>query len=139
MLAQMKEMAPAGGPPVTWAGWGTLAGVIITATFLIYDRLVGKGKAESKVAEKIDNLCRQIDDMEGKLVVVDGLTETVRELVFEWRGVGGTNGYKSLIREIDETVQAIQKRNDRIDAIHEEDERRSGGLQRRRTDAGDFS
>jgi hypothetical protein len=118
-------------------GWGGFVFSLIACGVLVWDRVVGKGKAVASLDGKIEHLCEQIDHMEGRLTVVDGLTTTVRELVFEWRGVDGNNGYKSIIRENQRRITEIEKRNWQIDAVreaHEADLRRSGGKQRRESD-----
>lgn len=115
-------------------GWGGFIFGFIACAILIWDRVIGKGKSLANLDNKIDGLCEKIEDMEGKLVVVDGLSRSVGELVFEWRGVDGSNGYKSIIRRHDQEIIAIQRRNDRIDAVREEDLRRSHGQQRRSMD-----
>ena len=120
--------------PTSVGGWvGLLAGSTALG-LLVVDRLTARGKSLAKLDTKIDTLCDRIDDMDGRLKVVDGLAETVGELVFEWRGVDGNNGYKSIIREHDRRLDEIQQRNLRIDAIREEDDRRSGGKHRRMMD-----
>jgi hypothetical protein len=106
-------------------------------TLLIVDRLTARGKSLAKLDNKIDGLCDRIDDMDGRLTAVDGLAKTVGELVYEWRGVDGENGYKSIIRNDHRRIDAIEKRNNIIDALkqaHDDDIRRSGGQQRRQSD-----
>lgn len=115
-------------------GWGGFCFSLIACGVLVWDRVVGKGRAVATLDNKIDGLCAQLEDMEGKLTVVDGLAQSVRDLVFEWRGLDGRNGYKSIIRENQKRLAAIERRNDRLDAIREEDERRSGGQRRRLID-----
>lgn len=83
---------------------------------------------------KLDTLCADVEELDSRLDVVDGLADSVRELTQEWRGVDGTNGYKSIIRRHDSELIEIRRRNDRLDAVREEDERRSGGQHRRKMD-----
>lgn len=102
---------------------------------LVVDRLTTRGKNLATIDRKLDGLCDQITDMEGELKVVDGLAESVRELTQEWRGVPGSdNGYRSIIRANQRRLDAIEKRNDGLDAVRKEDERRSGGQHRRLMD-----
>lgn len=115
-------------------GWGGFLFSLIACGVLVWDRLLGKGRAAAGLNGKIDNLCEKIEDMEGRLEVVDGLSRSVTELLFEWRGVDGNNGYKSIIRDNRNRIEKIEKRNDAIDAVRKEDERRSGGLHRREID-----
>lgn len=115
-------------------GWGGFLFGFIACVILIWDRVIGRGKSLADVDNKLDKMCKQIEDMAGELVVVDGLGKSVAELVYEWRGVDGNNGYKSIIRDNQRRIGQIEKRNDRLDAVREEDERRSGGLHRRAID-----
>lgn len=118
-------------------GWGGFLFSLIACGVLVWDRIAGKGKATADLKSDIRELCGKIEDMEGRLEVVDGLTVSVRELVFEWRGVDGKNGYKSIIRSNESRITDIEKRNYIIDAVknaRDEDERRSGGQHRRAMD-----
>lgn len=127
--------------PTSIIGWLT-AGTLATAVGKTgYDWLTGRRKSLTAVQgsiaavdRKVDGLCSQIADMEGELKAVDGLSRSVGELLFEWRGIDGTNGYKSIIQRHDRELIAVHRRNDRLDAIREEDERRSGGQHRRLMD-----
>lgn len=133
-------LAPDGVAPIqsvtasSIMGWGGFIFSLIACATLVWDRVVGKGKSVANLDNKIEGLCDQMNEMEGKLTVVDGLTTSVRELVYEWRGVDGNNGYKSIIRENQRRISAIERRNDKIDAVRESDERRSGGQHRRHMD-----
>lgn len=120
--------------PTSAIGYLTAATLATTVGKSAYDWITGRRKSLAVLDRKIDGLCDTIENMEGKLEVVDGLTESVRELVYEWRGLDGTNGYKSIIRENQRRIGQIERRNDRIDAVREEDERRSGGQHRRAMD-----
>lgn len=129
-------ITPDGSQPSLLAVVGFLIGV---ATFgiVIWDRVISRGKSLQKIDGKIDDLCEQVNDLEGKLTVVDGLSESVRDLLIEWQGKLGNNGYKSIIKENSRRLGEIEKRNWKIDAVreaHEADLRRSGGLQRRESD-----
>jgi hypothetical protein len=133
-------MPPDGVAPITsitatsLMGWGAFIISLLTFGIVTWDRVVNRGKSLQAIDGKIDHLCEQIDDMEGNLEVVDGLAESVRELTQEWRGVAGDNGYRSIIRENSQRLTAIEKRNDKIDAVREEEMRRGGGHQRRHMD-----
>lgn len=120
--------------PESWFGWGGFIFGLIACGILVWEKITGRTKSITNVENKLDQLCSQVDDLEGKLEVVDGLADSVRELTQEWRGVSGDNGYKSIIKRHDLELLAIQRRNDRLDAVREEDERRSGGLHRRKID-----
>lgn len=124
--------------PASIGGWVGLVAGSLALTLLIVDRLTARGKNLAAIGGKIDTLCGQVDDMEGKLGAVDGLAESVRELAQEWRGTPGSdNGYRSIIRENQRRLAAIEKRNYEIDAIkraRDEDDRRSGGQHRRQMD-----
>jgi hypothetical protein len=123
--------------PESLFGWGGFVFGLGAFVILIWDRITGRTKNIVNVENKIDGLCDQVADMEGELKVVDGLATTVRELVFEWRGIDGENGYKSIIRENSRRIFEIEKRNTGIDAVrkaHDDDLRRSGGQQRRQSD-----
>lgn len=115
-------------------GWGAFVFGLVACVILLWDRIVGRGKSLAMIDGKIDQLCEEIGDMDARLKVVDGLSQSVRELTQEWRGVRGDNGYLSVIRNNAERITRIERRNDKIDAVREEDERRSGGLQRREMD-----
>lgn len=120
--------------PTSAIGWLT-AGTLATAVGkTAYDWLTGRRKSLAVLDKKLDGLCEQINDMEGELKVVDGLGQSVRDLVYEWRGLDGNNGYKSIIKSNQERIRLIEKRNDKIDAVREEDERRGGGQHRRLMD-----
>jgi hypothetical protein len=133
--------APDGLAPITSItatsvmGWGAFIISVLTFATVTWDRVVGRGKSLQSIDGKIDALCDKVDDMEGQLEVVDGLAESVRELTQEWRGVpGSNNGYRSIINSNSERIRQIEKRNDRIDAVREEDLRRGHGQQRRQSD-----
>jgi hypothetical protein len=118
-------------------GWGGFVFGLIACAILVWEKITGRTKSIVGVENKLDHLCGQIEDMEGKLEVVDGLADSVRELTQEWRGVSGDNGYRSMIKDDHRRIDAIEKRNDIIDALKEardEDDRRSGGLHRRKFD-----
>jgi hypothetical protein len=127
--------------PTSAIGFLTTAVLATTIGKTAYDWLTGRRKSlsvlqgsVSAVDRKVEGLCEQIADMEGELKVVDGLSKSVGDLLYEWRGVDGSNGYKSIIKRHDREIIDIRRRNDRIDAVREEDERRSGGKQRRHMD-----
>jgi hypothetical protein len=120
--------------PTSVIGWLTFATLATAVGKTGYDWFTGRRKSIVALDKKMDDVCGKIEDMEGKLIVVDGLSRSVGELVFEWRGVDGTNGYKSIIKRHDREILAIQRRNVGIDAVREEDERRSGGQHRRHMD-----
>lgn len=120
--------------PTSVIGWLTFATLATAVGKTAYDWVTGRRKTLTTLNQKIDGVSASIEDMEGKLHVVDGLTTTVRELVYEWRGLDGKNGYKSIIRENARQIAEINRRHDRLDAIREEDERRSGGQRRRAID-----
>lgn len=121
--------------PTSVGGWVGLIAGSIALTLLVVDRLTARGRNLATIDRKIDGLCGQITDMEGELKVVDGLAESVRELTQEWRGIPGSgNGYRSIINENRRRIDAMEKRNVGLDAIREEDERRSGGKHRRAMD-----
>lgn len=102
---------------------------------LVVDRLTTRGKNLATIDRKLDGLCDQITDMESELQVVDGLAESVRELTQEWRGVPGSgNGYQARINRNTERIEKMERRNNRIDDIRAEDERRGGGQHRRVSD-----
>lgn len=122
------------GTATSVMGWGGFLFGLIACVILLWDRVVGRGKAEQKVSASLQGLCEQVEALEAQLVIVNGLTKSVGELVYEWRGFDGSNGYKSIIKEHDRLIIEIQRRNDRLDAVRDEDERRSGGQQRRQID-----
>lgn len=135
ILLQHEIVAPIESVTATSImGWGGFFFGFVACAILIWDRVIGKGKSLQSIDGKIDHLCEQIEDMESRLEVVDGLSESVRELTQEWRGVSGDNGYRSIIRRHDQEILGIQRRNDRIDAVRDEDLRRSHGQQRRTMD-----
>jgi hypothetical protein len=116
-------------------GWGAFIFGFVACVVLVWDRILGKGKALAVIDGKLDRLSNQVEEVEGRLSVVDGLAESVRELTQEWRGTPGSdNGWRSIVREHDREITAIKKRNYGLDAVREEDERRSGGQHRRRMD-----
>jgi hypothetical protein len=116
-------------------GLGGFVIAVLTFAIVLFDRVIGRGRALATIDGKIDRLCAQIEDVESRMDVVDGLAESVRELTQEWRGVPGSdNGYRNIIRENRDRIAAIEKRNDKIDAIREEDLRRGHGQQRRHAD-----
>lgn len=127
--------------PTTGIGWLTFGTLSIAVGKTGYDWLTGRRKSLAALQDSIkaldrrmDNFGGKIDDLEGRLEAVDGLATSVRELTQEWRGVAGDNGYKNIIRENTRAIADIVRRNDRLDAIREEDERRSGGQHRRKMD-----
>lgn len=127
--------------PSSWFGWGGFVFGLIATAILLWDRITGRGKSIANLDNKIDTLCRQTDEMEGRLTVVDGLTRSVQELVFEWRGIDGNNGYKSIIRDHEKRLDAIEDRNREIDAIakHERERQQDyGGPERRRSPRRDL-
>lgn len=115
-------------------GWGAF--IVSAGTFgmLVWQKITQRGRSLATIDDKIEQLCEKVEDMEGRLEVVDGLSQSVRELTQEWRGVAGDNGYRSIIRQHSNDIAAIIRRNDKIDAVREEDERRSGGQHRRKMD-----
>lgn len=115
-------------------GWGGFIFGLVACGKLLWDGLIGKGKSLAVIDGKLDTLCADVEELDSRLDVVDGLADSVRELTQEWRGVDGTNGYKSIIRRHDSELIEIRRRNDRLDAVREEDERRSGGQHRRKMD-----
>lgn len=115
-------------------GWGGFLFGLIACSILVWEKVIGKGKSLANIDNKIDDLHEKFADVEARLDVVDGLTRSVSELVFEWRGIDGTNGYKSIIKRHDKELIEITRRNDKLDAVREEDERRSGGQHRRLMD-----
>jgi hypothetical protein len=133
-------MPPDGVVPITSVtatsimGWGGFVFGFIACAILVWKEVIGKGRSLATIDGKIEHLCKQVDDMEGRLGVVDGLADSVRELTQEWRGVTGDNGYRSIIRENSRRIGAIERRNDKIDAVREEELRRGGGQQRRHMD-----
>lgn len=135
-ILQTRDLVPQieTGTPKSVMGWASFVFGLIACVILIWDRVIGKGKAEQKVTEKIDDLSEKLEDLEGRLEVFDGLGRSVSELVYEWRGIDGRNGLKSVLREQGQHLTEIQRRNNRLDAIREEDERRSGGQRRRLID-----
>lgn len=121
--------------PTSIGGWVGLVTGTSALVVLVVDRLTARGRSLATIDRKIDGLCTQITDMEGELKVVDGLTESVRELTQEWRGVPGSdNGYRSIIRDNKRRIDAIERRNYGLDEVRKEDERRSGGQHRRQMD-----
>lgn len=124
--------------PTSAGGWVGLVAGSTALGLLIVDRLTARGKNLATISSKLDELCGQVADFEGKLEVVDGLAESVRELTQEWRGTpGNPNGYRAIIQENQRRLAAIEKRNYEIDAIkkaRDEDDRRSGGQHRRLMD-----
>lgn len=120
--------------PTSVIGWLTAATLATAVGKTGYDWLTGRRKSLAVLDKKMDGLCEQITDMEGELKVVDGLSKSVQDLVYEWRGVDGSNGYKSIIRENQRRIGDIEKRNWQLDAVRQEDERRSGGQHRRAMD-----
>lgn len=120
--------------PTSIFGWGGFVFGLGAFVILLWDRITGRTRNIATVESKIDGLCDQIDDLEGRLSIVDGLSESVRELTQEWRGVEGDNGYRSIIRKNSERIEAIERRNYKIDAVREEELRRGGGQQRRHMD-----
>jgi chromosome segregation ATPase len=128
--------------PTSVIGWLTAATLAVAVGKTAYDWLTGRRKSLAAMQEaikavdkKVEQLCTQIGDMEGELTAVDGLAESVRELTQEWRGVPGSgNGYRSVINKNTDRIGAIEKRNERIDAVRDEELRRGGGQQRRHMD-----
>lgn len=124
--------------PTSVGGWVGLAAGTTALVYLFIDRLTARGKNLAIIAGKLDGLCGQVDDFEGKLAVVDGLAESVRELTQEWRGTPGSpNGYRAIIRDNQRRLDAIERRNTGIDAVQrarEEDDRRGHGQHRRAMD-----
>lgn len=133
LLLQVRDIVPSieTGTATSVMGWGGFVFGLIACLILVWDRVIGKGRA----IEKMDKLIEKIEDVEARLEVVDGLAASVRELIQEWRGAPGSdNGYRRDIRENTRAIAEIVRRNDRLDAIREEDERRSGGQHRRLMD-----
>lgn len=124
--------------PESLFGWGGFIFGLVAIGIRVWEKITGRTKSIASVENKLDHLCRQIEDMEGRLEVVDGLASSVRELTQEWRGPpGSSNGYRSIIQENQRRIAAIEKRNYELDAIkkaRDEDERRSGGQHRRLMD-----
>jgi hypothetical protein len=135
--------------PSSVIGWLTTGTLAITVAKTGFDWWTGKRKSLTAlqgsihgVEVKMEKVCEKIDDMEGRFEVVDGLSHSISELVYEWRGIDGTNGYKSIIKRHDQELIEVRRRNDRIDAVtedklrrvHDEDLRRSGGIERRYSD-----
>lgn len=115
---------------------GLVAGSV-ALILLVVDRLTARGKNLAVIAGKLDTLCGQVDDFEGRLSVVDGLARTVEELVYEWRGVDGNDGYKKIIQDDHRRIDALERHGDIIEAVRKaraEDEQRSGGLHRRKSE-----
>ena len=107
--------------PQTWGAW---AGLIFgggSFLILIFDRIVGRGKSLQGLDSKIERLCEEVNDFKETQTVMDGhlstLSASVRSLTQEWKGDDGTNGYKSLVRQLLLDVKQIMDRNTRIDAI----------------------
>lgn len=116
-------------------GWGGFLFSLIACSVLVWKEITGRGKSLAVIDGKIEHLSEQMEEMDGKLAVVDGLSESVRELAQEWRGVPGSgNGYRSIINKNTDRINAIEKRNQGIDAVRDEDFRRSHGQQRRHMD-----
>jgi hypothetical protein len=135
--------------PTSVIGWLTAATLAAAAGKTLYDWLTGRRKSlvamtssitqlDSEVKQMNENLCGKLEEVENTQSVMDGnlkrISKDVGDLVYEWRGLDGTNGYKSIIRRHDSELIDIRRRNDRIDAVREEDLRRSGGQQRRHLD-----
>lgn len=133
MVLTPDALVPDRSQPSIIALGGFVIG-IMTLGIVVWDRVVGRGRALQAIDGRIERLCEQMDELEGRLKVVDGLVESVRELTHEWRGVSGDNGWRSIVKDNHQRIKAIEKRNDRIDAVREEDERRSGGKRRRLMD-----
>jgi hypothetical protein len=120
--------------PTSIGGWVGLIAGSTALVLLVVDRLTARGKNLATIDRKIDGLCGDIEDMKDELKAVDGLAKSVQELTQEWRGVGDNNGYRALIRDSSRRIRVIEERNNRLDAVREEDERRSGGQHRRLMD-----
>lgn len=119
-------------------GWAAFVFGLGTFAILVWDRVVGKGKSLATIDGKIDNLCEKVEEVQQTQTIMDGhldtLSREVQSLTSEWRGFDGNNGARSVIRKHTEQIAQIVKRNERLDAIREEDIRRSGGQSRRAMD-----
>lgn len=135
--------------PTSVIGWLTAATLAVAVGKTAYDWLTGRRKSlasvqasitklDGEVTQMNSNLCGKLEDVENTQGVMDKTLERVSkdvgDLVYEWRGIDGSNGYKSIIRRHDSELIDIRRRNDRIDAVRDEDLRRSGGQQRRHID-----
>lgn len=107
------QLAPAGVLPVTLVGWVTAIGLLVTLImqFIQMGRFLGKLDG---IRVDFGELNTTVGIMDTHL---DSLSQTLRDLVVEWRGVDGTNGGKSQLRDHELRIREIEKRHYGEDAI----------------------
>lgn len=103
----------------------------VSCGILLFNQITGRGRHDQRVESKVDDLVDQIKEMKTAQAgeaedfketqrVMDShlrtLSTSVQNLTQEWRGLDGTNGYKSVIRGLVPRVEAIEKRNNSIDS-----------------------
>lgn len=107
------QLAPAGVLPVTLVGWVTAIGLLIT--------LVLQFVQMGRFLQKLDGIKEDFGEIKDTVGVMDAhldsLSRSLRDLLYEWRGVDGNNGGKSQLRDHETRIRLIEKRHDGEDAI----------------------
>lgn len=125
--------------PVTVSGWVVLIGFPCTVLALVFSwgRFFGKledilkkvTELEVKVNELDPNLSRKLDIFIADLERIEEDTQLLK--ITMW-GVHGDNGITSDIKEMRKRLDAVQTRNNKLDAIREREEgARQAGVEHR--------
>lgn len=124
--------------PTSLFGWGGFVFGLVACGTLLYDRVFGKGKTAKSLDDKIERLCEAVERIEtaqGNLDTdVREVSQAVRDFLIEWKGLEGTNGWRSVIRQNSKDIKKILDRNLRIDAVRQRDREEGGGQRRRAMD-----
>lgn len=116
-------------------GWGGFVFGLGAFGILIWDRVTGRTRSIVGLENKIDKLTEKFDDFEVTQGVMDKhlktLSDSVRDLTFEWKGVEGANGARAVIRQHGAQLRSLEDWRNREDFIAER-ERELGRGQRRR-------
>lgn len=116
----IAEPLVSSGAPTVPAVLGLLFGAV-SCGLLVLDRFTGRGRHDQRIEGKVDALTEEVAEIKQAQGIADkhvhALGKNVEKLVQEWRGVDGTNGYRSILRGLVPRVEAIEIRNTRIDAV----------------------
>lgn len=138
LLLGPEVLAPiASVTPTSLFGWAAFVCGTGAFTILLWDRITNRGKSLSTLQNSINNLCEKIDGLETTQSVMDthlsSLSDAVRGLTYEWRGVDGSNGAKNTLKDHEKRLGLIEKRHGGIDAVAEHERQQESRPERRQS------
>lgn len=119
LFQELRPEKPESIWPTSVAGYVGFTAAIISISVITYDRITGRASNWRDVKRDIQDLCTRVEREEAATHAIDDTLGEMDQLLtgidHELRGVGGDNGIRSAVREIQDSIKKINTRNTAMD------------------------